>query len=57
MLPLTLLAAQKLSNLLTTNNVLTEVINTLAAENAVALPAIASNQIILTSAGPDIADR
>ncbi|HEY3939368.1 MAG TPA: hypothetical protein VGL97_18195 [Bryobacteraceae bacterium] len=57
MLPLTLLAAQKLSTLLTTNNVLTAVINTLAAENAVVLPAIASNQIILTSAGPDIADR
>jgi hypothetical protein len=57
MLPLTLLAAQKLSSLLTTNNVLTAVIDTLAAQNAVVLPAIASNQIILASAGPDIADR
>jgi hypothetical protein len=57
MLPLTLLAAQKLSTLLTTNNALQGAINTLATGNGVVLPSIMSSQIILTSAGPEIADK
>jgi hypothetical protein len=57
MLPLTLLAAQKLSNLLTTNNALPGAIATLAAENGVTLPSIASSQVVLLSAAPEIADK
>jgi hypothetical protein len=57
MLPLTLLAARKLISLLTTDNALPTELSRLAAENAVSLPFVNVNQIILTSAGSDLTDR
>src|SRR5882757_8821664 len=57
MLPLTLLAAQKLSDLLTTNNTLQQTIFNLAQAAGASVPPLASNQIVLTSAAREIGDR
>lgn len=56
MLPLSLLAAQKMATLLTSANVLPTQISQIAADNNVNIPAIASTQVFLSSATPDIAD-
>ncbi|MGA8030066.1 MAG: hypothetical protein WB992_23210 [Bryobacteraceae bacterium] len=56
MLPLTILAAEKLSNLLTDANALEQQINAIALSCNTIVPAIASSQVILSSASPDIGD-
>ncbi|HEX4809180.1 MAG TPA: hypothetical protein VH325_09635 [Bryobacteraceae bacterium] len=56
MLPLSLLAAQKLANLLTNANLLTTQISQIAAETNVNIPTILPAQVVLSSATPDIAD-
>jgi hypothetical protein len=57
MLPLTLLAPEKLASLLTTNSALQMAVNAIAAQSGVVLPAISSSQIVVTSISPDMADR
>jgi hypothetical protein len=57
MLPLTLLAAQKLLAFLVNNEALTNAIGTLATQAGVTLPQLLPSQILLSSAGNDIADR
>jgi hypothetical protein len=56
MLPLTLLAAQKVADLLTTNDALLQQITSLSAANNVVLPVIPSAQVILSSVDPNIGD-
>lgn len=57
MLPLTILAAQKLSGLLTNEDVLEQTINALAASSGVTLPGITSTAVVLSSASAEIADK
>jgi hypothetical protein len=57
MLPLTLLAAQKLLNLLTNNDALTSAISLMAAQAGIVVPALPSSQVVLNSASNDIADK
>lgn len=57
MLPLTLLAAQKILNLLTTGNALQQAIETIASSNDVIVPLITSAQIVLSSAPPAMGDK
>jgi hypothetical protein len=57
MLPLTILSAQKLSDLLTKGNALEESINALTTSSNSTVPVITSTGIVLTSAGADIADK
>jgi len=57
MLPLTLLAAQKLSDLLTNEDALEQTINSLAVSSGLTVPGITSNGVVLSSAGADIADK
>jgi len=57
MAPLTLLAAQKVASLLTTENALQQQIATLAAGSNMLIPTIGVGQILLSSAPPDIADK
>ena len=57
MLPVTILAPKKLSDLLTEGNALQQQITAIAASSNVILPLIASNQIVLSSANPDISDK
>jgi hypothetical protein len=56
MLPLTILAAQKLSGLLTNGDALQQQVSELASACNVNIPAIASTQVVLSSASPDTAD-
>ena len=57
MVPLGLLAAQKVGLLLTADNALGQELNTLTASANVSLPPIQPNQIVLTAVGPEIADK
>jgi hypothetical protein len=57
MLPLTLLAAQKLLNLLTNNDALTSAIGLLAAQAGMVVPPLTSSQVVLSSAGNEVADK
>lgn len=57
MLPLTLLAVQKILNLLTTGNALQQEIETIASSGNVIVPLITSAQIVLSSAPPDMGDK
>lgn len=57
MLPLTLLAAQKILNLLTEGNALQQAIESIAGATNVILPLITSGQIVLSSAPPDMGDK
>lgn len=57
MLPLTLLAAQKLSDLLTGTNALQQQLTAIASATNSTVPSIAADQVVLSSAGPEIADR
>jgi hypothetical protein len=57
MLPLTLLAVQKLQNLLTNNDALASAIGVLAAQTGIVVPAIPSSQVVLNSASNEIADK
>ena len=56
MLPITILAVQKISDLLTANSALEQEITSIAAMN-VSVPTIQSQQVVLSSAGNDIGDR
>jgi hypothetical protein len=57
MLPLTLLAPEKLANLLITNSALQTAVNAIALESGVVLPPISSSQIVVTSISADMADK
>jgi hypothetical protein len=56
-LPLTLLAPQKLLNLLVNGNALSQQISAFENSSQVNLPVISSGQIVLSSANPDIGDK
>lgn len=56
MVPLTLLAAQKVFDLLTVGNALQDEIDSLASPDNVVLPVISQSQIILSSVDPDLGD-
>jgi hypothetical protein len=56
MLPLTLLAGQKVADLLTTQDALSQQISSLSSANNVILPVIPSAQVILSSVDPNIGD-
>jgi hypothetical protein len=57
MLPLTLLAAQKLAGLLTASNALQTEVSNLAASFDSSVPPITSGQVVLSSASPEIGDK
>jgi hypothetical protein len=57
MLPLTLLAASKVSSLLTDNNALQQAVSALGSLYGVTLPAIAASDIVVSSLGQDLADQ
>ena len=57
MYPVTLLASQKLAALLTASNALQQQIASLAELANVNVPAITANQVVLSSATPDIGDK
>jgi hypothetical protein len=56
-LPLTILASQKFANLLLANNALQQQITALGEAAHLAVPAINTDQIVLSSASADIGDR
>ena len=56
MLPLTLLASNKLVNLLTANNAIGQQLSAQAQSTGLPVPIIGSAQVVVTSAGPGIAD-
>lgn len=56
MLPLTILATQKLLNLLTTDNALQQEIDSIASSTDTIVPLITPSQVVLSSAGPDMGD-
>ncbi len=56
MLPLTLLAAQTLSGLLTNGNALQQAVSAIASACNVNVPPITSSQVVLSSASADVAD-
>jgi hypothetical protein len=58
MLPITLLAAQKMQSFLTESNALSQAIAILASEaGGLQVPTISSKQIVLSSVSPDIGDK
>lgn len=57
MLPLTLIAAQKVANLLTSGGALQTQISTIAALANKNIPTIDSNQVVISSIAPDLADK
>ncbi|MFL6352378.1 MAG: hypothetical protein ACJ74Z_11090 [Bryobacteraceae bacterium] len=57
MLPLTMLAAQKISDLLTDDNIFERKINALAALSNLMLPSITSSRVVLSSATAEMADK
>lgn len=57
MTPLTILAAQKVVNLLTTQDALQQQIAAIAASCNANLPVITSSQVLLSSASSDIGDK
>jgi hypothetical protein len=57
MLPLTILSAQKLSDLLTKENALEERINALATSSNLTVPVITSSGVVVSPASADIADK
>jgi hypothetical protein len=57
MLPLTILAAQKILNLLTSGNALQQEIGNIASSNNAIIPLITPAQVVLNSAAPDMADK
>ena len=57
MLPLTILAVQKFSNLLTNGNALQSQIESIATATVTNVPSIDPAQVVLSSASPDIGDR
>jgi hypothetical protein len=57
MVPLTILAAQKFSDLLTTNNALQEQIDSIASSTSKTVPLITPAQVVLSSAAPGMGDE
>jgi hypothetical protein len=57
MLPLTLLAPKKLSDLLNAGNALQEAITTMATSCNVPVPVITTTQVVFSSASPDLGDK
>lgn len=57
MLPLTLLAPEKLASLLTTNSALQAAVNAITAQSGVVVPPISISQIVVTSISPEMGDR
>jgi hypothetical protein len=57
MLPLTMLAAQKISDLLTDENALEHKISAIAASSSLTLPSITSGRVALSSVSAEMADR
>jgi hypothetical protein len=57
MLPLTILTAQKVSDLLTNGNALEQQINTVAAASNVTVPAITSGAVVLSSMSAEMGDK
>ena|SRR5437588_11158168 len=57
MLPLTILAAQKVSELLSNGNALEQEIDALAAASNLMLPTITSSGVVLSSASAEIGDK
>ncbi len=57
MLPLTILAAKKVSELLTAGNALEGQISAIADGSNTSVPNIAANQVVLSSATPDMGDK
>ncbi len=57
MLPLTLIATQKLANLLVQGSALQLQINTIAALANLNVPTIDPNQVVISSATPDLGDK
>src|SRR5260370_14356371 len=57
MLPLTILAAQKVFELLITGNALEQQINAVAAASNLTLPAITPSGVVLSSASAEIGDK
>ena len=57
MLPLTLLAAQKVAGILNSGNALQQQLAALANASGVSLPVITPDQIVLSSASPDMGDK
>ncbi len=57
MLPLTILTAQKLSDLLTNENALQQQIAAIAASANLTVAPIGPTQVVLSSASPDIGDK
>ena len=57
MLPLTLIAAQKVANLLTEGGALQTQISTIAALAGKNIPIIDSSQVVISSVSPDLADK
>ena len=57
MLPLTLSVAQKFSNVLTTASVLQQTITAIGNSCNVSLPVISQDQVVLSSASPQIGDK
>lgn len=57
MLPVTLFASQKLASLLTTNNALQQQVSSVANATNLTVPSITAQQVVLSSAAPDIGDK
>jgi hypothetical protein len=57
MLPLTIEAAQKVSDLLTTGNALQQQISTISRSTGVAVPLITAAQVVLSSTAPAMGDK
>jgi hypothetical protein len=57
MLPISILSAQKILNLLTAGDALKNGIAELAASTGASIPAISSTQVMLSSISPDMADK
>lgn len=57
MLPLSFLAATKVSNLLSTGNALQQKLAALASAGPYEIPVISATQVVLSSASPDLADQ
>ena len=57
MIPLTIFAAQVIQNLLTASDALEQQISALAAASNANVPPITSQQVLLSSASPDLGDK
>ena len=56
-LPITILASQKMADLLTSNGALNQHVNSIASVANIAVPPLTPDQVILSSASPDLGDK